>query len=54
MQFDWAKELIANADIIREELNELRSGKGFQPYKSPLHASDIKVKNLIYFSQMIN
>ena len=41
--FDWVGELVKNLDIIKEELIELRKQKGFQPYKSPGYASDIKV-----------
>jgi aspartate beta-hydroxylase len=41
-QFTWVDELISNFNIIKEELITLREGKGFQPYKSPSFASDLK------------
>jgi len=43
-KFDFINELMKNFEIIKEELINLREGKGFQPYKSPSYASDIKVK----------
>ncbi len=43
-KFDWINELLKNFNLIKEELINLREGKGFQPYKSPSYASDIKVK----------
>ena len=43
-KFDFIIELMKNFEIIKEELINLREGKGFQPYKSPSYASDIKVK----------
>jgi hypothetical protein len=46
--FDWVKTLVENINIIREELTSLRDGKGFQPYKSPNFASDIKVNSGLY------
>jgi aspartate beta-hydroxylase len=41
-EFKFINELLKNFDIIKEELINLRSEKGFQPYKSPNYASDIK------------
>ncbi len=50
--FDWVKTLAENISIIREELTSLRDRKGFQPYKSPNFASDIKV-DFFYVSPKI-
>ena len=40
--FSWVKQLEANFEIIREELMELRSQDGFQPYRGPSWAGKIK------------
>jgi aspartate beta-hydroxylase len=40
--FSFIDELLKHFDTIKEELINLRSEKGFQPYKSPNYASDIK------------
>jgi hypothetical protein len=42
-EFDWINELVKNVEVIRTELINLREEMGFQPYKSPKFASDIKV-----------
>jgi aspartate beta-hydroxylase len=38
----FVDELLSNFEIIKDELINLRDEKGFQPYKSPKFASDIK------------
>jgi aspartate beta-hydroxylase len=43
--FEWVNELVKNFEIIKEELTNLREGSGFQPYKSPKYASDLKAKD---------
>lgn len=43
-EFEWVNELVKNIDIIKTELINLRAETGFQPYKSPKYASEIKVK----------
>jgi hypothetical protein len=47
-QFEWVNELVRNIDIITTELKNLRAEMGFQPYKSPKFASEIKVNFLNY------
>jgi aspartate beta-hydroxylase len=44
-EFSWIGELVSNINTIKEELIELRNTNGFQPYKSPAYASDIKSKD---------
>lgn len=43
----WVFELESKASIIREELLELRSMTGFQPYRSPNYASKIAAPDQI-------
>jgi hypothetical protein len=51
---DWVNELVDNFETIRTELINLRAEAGFQPYKSPKFASDIKVVLFLFInSQMI-
>jgi len=38
--FAWIGQLESHADTIRQELNELREQKGFQPYRSPAYANN--------------
>eukprot|EP00340_Litonotus_pictus_P006944 CAMPEP_0170516234 /NCGR_PEP_ID=MMETSP0209-20121228/2508_1 /TAXON_ID=665100 ORGANISM="Litonotus pictus, Strain P1" /NCGR_SAMPLE_ID=MMETSP0209 /ASSEMBLY_ACC=CAM_ASM_000301 /LENGTH=282 /DNA_ID=CAMNT_0010801043 /DNA_START=200 /DNA_END=1047 /DNA_ORIENTATION=+ len=47
-KYEFVQELIKNREVIIEELMDLRKTKessGFQPYKSPSYASDIKSKD---------
>lgn len=46
-EFDWVQEIVKHFDEIKEELLNLRTQKGFQPYKSPSYASEIKAKDNI-------
>jgi aspartate beta-hydroxylase len=41
-EFSFIDELLKSFDTIKAELIKLRDEKGFQPYKSPKYASEIK------------
>jgi len=41
-KFDWVKNIEENVEVIKDELIALRGLKGFQPYRGPSWASQIK------------